>query len=386
MENRVYYGEYSLKHWIELILKQDIVLPPYQRVFVWKEKKVRQLIESFKNDEFVPPITIGASNIKDINVVQNIIIDGQQRLTSILLAFLNVYPKKDNFKANELSASENDDELDSEEDREEIIDWTFSKLLNKGHTKESILSDLGNAYTRDFGTDLGLDDIFFKSHYLGFSYLVPENKDIKSQQKYYSSVFRNINRQGVRLQDQESRAALYYLDDKLPNLFKPDYCKEITINNLKIDFLRSLSIVSQFKKRNNSQLVAKGYRNKMEEYYEKYIYATIQNKENDLFELLTNEYRENILEKLGNAIKMLGLNKDYTSIIDFDVYFFGLVYFVVFESKSIKYDDKNELSLKLTELINTFKGDYSHSKSPSCLKHLRNRLQKSIDVYRNYIE
>ena len=45
MENRVYYGEYSLKHWIELILKQDIVLPPYQRVFVWKEKKVRQLIE-----------------------------------------------------------------------------------------------------------------------------------------------------------------------------------------------------------------------------------------------------------------------------------------------------------------------------------------------------
>lgn len=34
MENKVYYGEYSLKHWIDLILKQDIELPLYQRYFV----------------------------------------------------------------------------------------------------------------------------------------------------------------------------------------------------------------------------------------------------------------------------------------------------------------------------------------------------------------
>lgn len=39
MENKVYYGEYSLKHWIDLILSKNIELPEYQRYFVWEEKK-----------------------------------------------------------------------------------------------------------------------------------------------------------------------------------------------------------------------------------------------------------------------------------------------------------------------------------------------------------
>ena len=39
MDNRVYYGEYSLRHWINLILKNNIDLPEYQRYFVWNEKK-----------------------------------------------------------------------------------------------------------------------------------------------------------------------------------------------------------------------------------------------------------------------------------------------------------------------------------------------------------
>ena len=36
MKNKVYYGEYSLKYWIELILKQNIILPEYQRTFLYK--------------------------------------------------------------------------------------------------------------------------------------------------------------------------------------------------------------------------------------------------------------------------------------------------------------------------------------------------------------
>lgn len=77
MDNRVYYGEYSLQHWIDLILKKNIVLPEYQRYFVWDEKKVATLIETFKKKEFVPPITIGA--FKEGGVTQNLILDGQLR-------------------------------------------------------------------------------------------------------------------------------------------------------------------------------------------------------------------------------------------------------------------------------------------------------------------
>ncbi len=48
MDNRVYYGEYSLKHWIDLILKENIILPDYQRYFVWNEQKVETLITKKK--------------------------------------------------------------------------------------------------------------------------------------------------------------------------------------------------------------------------------------------------------------------------------------------------------------------------------------------------
>lgn len=38
MKNKVYYGEYTLKHWIRLMLREEIVLPEYQRHFVWSER------------------------------------------------------------------------------------------------------------------------------------------------------------------------------------------------------------------------------------------------------------------------------------------------------------------------------------------------------------
>ena len=58
MKNKVYYGEYTLKHWIRLMLREEIVLPEYQRHFVWSEKDLKRLITSFKEGQFVQPVTI----------------------------------------------------------------------------------------------------------------------------------------------------------------------------------------------------------------------------------------------------------------------------------------------------------------------------------------
>lgn len=60
MGNRVFYGQYSLRHWLDLLLKGNIILPDYKRFFVWDETKVSKLIATLKKKEFVPPITIGA--------------------------------------------------------------------------------------------------------------------------------------------------------------------------------------------------------------------------------------------------------------------------------------------------------------------------------------
>lgn len=93
MNSKVYYGEYSLRHWIDLILSGNVTLPEYQRSFVWQEDAVKDFIESLRRKEFIPPVILG--NFENKN---NYIIDGQQRLTSLLLAYLGKMPKTDAFK------------------------------------------------------------------------------------------------------------------------------------------------------------------------------------------------------------------------------------------------------------------------------------------------
>lgn len=39
MNNKVYYGEYSLKHWINLILKGNIKLPELQKILCLESRK-----------------------------------------------------------------------------------------------------------------------------------------------------------------------------------------------------------------------------------------------------------------------------------------------------------------------------------------------------------
>lgn len=114
MENKVYYGEYTLKHWINMMLTGNIVLPDYQRHFVWREKDVKRLLQSLSDGQFVQPVTIALYN--DGTTKQNLILDGQQRLTSLLLAYLGYFPNKKKFEAGECAkvASEDDSAADDE--------------------------------------------------------------------------------------------------------------------------------------------------------------------------------------------------------------------------------------------------------------------------------
>ena len=124
-KNKIYYGEYTLKHWIDLILTGNIILPKYQRFFVWDKEKSKALINALSENQFVPPVTIGS--YFEEGKKQNLILDGQQRLTSILLAYLNLFPQKNQAKGKGEDiyfASENDDKYDDETD---FINWDFNQ-------------------------------------------------------------------------------------------------------------------------------------------------------------------------------------------------------------------------------------------------------------------
>ena len=140
MDNRIYYGEYSLAYWIELILTKQLILPPYQRYYVWNKQKLRTLVDSIINMRFVPPVTIG-SFLKDGKRV-NYIIDGQQRLTSLLLAYLNRFPNRECYKATTGILAGSADSLDPTDDSssplDDVLHWRFDQLTEKGDRKSVV--------------------------------------------------------------------------------------------------------------------------------------------------------------------------------------------------------------------------------------------------------
>lgn len=426
MENKVYYGEYSLDYWIELILSKNIILPDYQRNFSWDETKREKLMTSLKNKEFVPPVIIG-SFTKD-GSKENLLIDGQQRLTSILLSVLGFFPDREAYKKHSRDKvrkyiDENDDFAGETDSPTDVINWTFNDLLIEDNLTISKIRSIleKDKYFKSLENDDDIDSDFLKNTFLGFSYLVPSNSQRGDQQRYYSSVFRNINRQGMSLTGQESREALYYLDDSKTDFFKPKFINLIE-GELSIDYIRYLAILSQYKKEESVQNLCSGFggkKEKLEEYYENYINFIIgdKNSESDVeyisYEELfdTNEHLladEQPHSKRYN--KMLQIIRDsplcqktFDSIIDCDLYYFGLIYLIIFENKNMDLQNWSGIIKKLDEQIRKYKAPYIdkngnltyeysesvstsyHQKNPSALKYLRERVEKSIAIYREFV-
>lgn len=392
MDNRIYYGEYSLRHWIELILRKNVVLPEYQRFFVWNQKKVKTLIDTLRNKEFVPPVTIGA--YKDGESTQNLILDGQQRLTSILLVHIGLFPDKGTYKnalERERFANDNDDiDEDEEEQLDNILEWNFKQLIEKGNNKSAILNNVTPGNYQQF--DLEIDDDFLENTFLGFSYLVPHTPDAKTQQKYYSSVFRNINIQGEALLPQESRESLYFLDRDLTQFFTPNLSVKLTVKGLstetKADFVRYLSLLSHYYEDGKANRVARGYKPKMEKYYEEYIYAVISDEDSEKYgkfsEIFPDKKYEDRFVKLNEYLVALDIPKTFTSIIDLDMYIFGLIYITILKDETLDTSKADELKNDIERKIEEFKEDYYHKKAPNNLGNLRSRISDSIDIYEKH--
>ena len=370
------------------MLRKNIVLPEYQRYFVWNQKKVETLIDTFQYKQFVPPVTIGA--YKKSGNTDNLILDGQQRLTSILLAYLGLFPDEATYQQiAERYADENDTLVEPDEPLDNVFEWRFDALTDKGKLKSEILSNLvpGNYKYVDFN----VDSDFFEKNFLGFSYLVPRIQNQTYQQNYYSTVFRNINIQGQTLLPQESRASLYFLDKDLARFFKPEFIKHYHVKSMsseaRLDFVRYLALLSQYHLDASAHRVARSYKPKMEKLYEEYIYDSVTDadgkygKFSDIFEDKNFDDRLDLLE---DALIQLEIQNEFTSIIDLDMCFFGIIYITVFKGKELDYSKKEEVLGLIQIKVEEFKQDPSHTRAPSNLGHLRARITSSIEIYMDY--
>ena len=403
---KVYYGEYSLAHWIKLILSKKIELPSYQRNFVWSEDKVKKLIESLKSGLFVPPVIIGTycSN----NEEKHYIIDGQQRLSAILLTYLEKFPNKGFEGKNDSMADDNDNnEKDEVEDDEkiDIRNWKLEyiqEIAKKCQNKAEIQKHLKHPFYKEL-EEIVLPQNFFEKTLIGFSYIKPNQIDEKEQKRYYSSVFRNINISGQPLTDEESRSSLYWLDSDLEQFFKPKLMDNIIIDNNKIDFARYLAFTAEYLKQyrtRNKNIeaypVAKGYGSKtkpFEEYIEKFVYHCVGEDTSSTFPsrdelFFANNANYNYSDAINEILHVLSNIKDsqkFPSIIDADFYLFGLIFWLLFMSKSFNASKFTQLHNNLEKEIEFVKKDSNYTRRPSSLGRLRNRLYKSILLYKDAI-
>lgn len=396
MRNRVYFGSYSLDHWMKLLRSGDIMLPKYQRHFVWEKERVDKLVTSIKDDLFIPPITIGA--FKEKGKLQNLIIDGQQRLTSILLAYLGLYPDKEHYsRSDDVLATEDEgvEREDGDDDEPLVIKWNVQELLGGDNSYESIKTRaLRNGHYESF--EPTLDSELLKNHFLGFNYLVPSSLNPIEMQKYFSSVFRSVNYSGVNLLPQESRKALYYLDSHYEQYFAPDFCERITVENKKVkgnvimDFTRALALLTSLHFNGGDyRKPGRGYGRRLEVYYEHFIQSVVSGEYEELFGKFTDLFADGnfslAMALLQKHIGELELYDHYESIIFIDMFFIGLIFWVLFQKKQIDTTRKEELKGQLQAQANTFKKDPKHGRSPASLKYLQARMKASIDIYRDYV-
>ena len=252
MDSRVYYGEYSLRHWIKMMLSKNIILPEYQRSFVWEEKDVARLLKSIQGGQFVQPVTIALYKADEGLPGQNLIIDGQQRLSSILLAYLGFMPDKSKFEKPEMLANDEDDAADeATEDAlsKGPIKWRFSELfVQDGDNRTGAIIKRLEKDSRYTPLDLNLPEDFFDKAFLGYSYIVPSTADAHVIQRGFSQLFRDINYFGKKLSALESRRSLYYLNAELL-----PYLEGQTAD--KKDVLCNMRLVDKMQPINEKQLI-----------------------------------------------------------------------------------------------------------------------------------
>ena len=276
------------------------------------------------------------------------------------------------------------------------MNWTYSSILKLGSSRDSIVnaiceqSDV-NLYRKLRNASTTCDDEFYKSHFLGFSFIVPEDSGA-AQDKYFSTLFRNINVHGSRLHPLESRRSLYFMDKKYTNWFEPDFCQKILYGPKEgtgsacLDFTRAISVLTQYCRCDDIQKVAKGYAGKMEDYYKEYILSVVNKNGSDRFgafdELFKGEEFGDALSVLMKNLEVLGLNRKYISIIDLDVYIFGVIYYTIFKKKQLRRNFRQSIFNQRAEaLISNFKNVQDHRQQPGRLVNLRRRIEASIQLY-----
>lgn len=134
----------------------------------------------------------------------------------------------------------------------------------------------------------------------------------------------------------------------------------------------------------------KGYKTKSEIYYEIFISDTVNpDSASGIFKNINDIIPKAEIEAKMNELKAewikLSMPQRLSSIIDVYIYMLGLIYWVLIKKRQLNNEKIAELKVKLEDKIRNFRNNLSHTKSPASLKYLRERINTSVTVFKNYL-
>ena len=204
---------------------------------------------------------------------------------------------------------------------------------------------------------------------------------------------------------------MYFLDSNLVKWFEPKLLYKNSTGtdrkNIRIpfDYIRYVSVLTEYNKRHNidkntairiADCIPSTDKKDLEKYYERYIYTftdfEFEDKENALKQFGTlndlyndGNFSEQIL-KIQKCIDELEFAQvQLTSLISLDVYFYGLIYNLLFLKRDIDLTKKDKLKSSLEREVKKFSKDTAHVKSQNNKSYWAQRIEKSINIYRHYL-
>lgn len=303
------------------------------------------------------------------------------------------------------------DEADDNQNTEiKSIKWTIRELYEKGKSLEELRAELSsNSRYEKLDLGLQLEKDFWKKTFIGFSFIVPNMADVSDVQKFYTHLFRNMNYYGRKLSASESRKSLYYQDSRLTNYFEgkteqgDDVLCDLKVKQdfkpRQIDFIRYLSMLSQ-KKVGKTVMMGYSAYNSRENYYADYVAYLLgleQEEREDKFDgfdfsaIFPDDVIRDRYNKLREGVEQIKqyIHQDsdgaFKSWIDADLWLLGLIYYVVFEGKDLSLEGNKGEDLKqaISEEINS--KNEAYQKRSNALGHIRERIDKSIEIYSDYV-
>lgn len=196
------------------------IIPKYQRKYIWTKEQVENLAVSLVRGLPIPPIYVYMNEKK-----QMVILDGQQRMLSLLLYYKGKYIKnKSNTQIELQKLMSNEDLKNGKKTFSEVLEETYElkdteyNLRYIENNEEKIISINYSGLPLDIRRTLNFTNISVIQ--------IKVNGDLDEQSRVLYKVFENLNSAGTPLKNQELRNGVYQ------SAFY-DMLHEINDNNLK---------------------------------------------------------------------------------------------------------------------------------------------------------